>query len=250
MIRSACLVGVLTFASLALAQEPAPVSPSPPPPPPAESMAPAAPAPTLAQPSPEEKIRLRGGLGVGLGLFFPGPSVSFTVEGRIGAQLNKYFGAYLQVSQLGGFGLGVSASATGASASISLVGYNQFSLLGDVLIADRFFIALGPTVINGGWLGFAASANQGGGTVSAYGAGPGFIPGVAAKVGYVGGGDRKDPVTGRRSGFTVSLDFGAIFGKQSSGAVEANAKGGSVGLQLDQPVTGIPVLLMFGYEWR
>jgi hypothetical protein len=194
-------------------------------------------------------MRIRGGLGAGLGVFVPGPMFAVGVEGRIGVQLNKMFGAYLAIGSTGGLGLGVSASSTGASASVSAAGYTQYSLIGDVLLADRFFIALGPTVVNGGWLGLATTAGTNGATVTAYGA-AGWIPGVAGKIGFVGGADKKDPVTGRRSGATISLDFGLLFGKQSSAAVSATTSGASAGVQLDQPVMGIPVLLMFGYEWR
>lgn len=260
MNRLACAVGTasLFLSSLGAAQpadvprtEPAPASEGS-----AEAAPIAAPAevPVLAPVFPAQG-RFRFGIAAGLGTFFPGPMISYGLAGRAGWQFTNILGAYATFGKTSGLWLGgslnVGSGGASISQSVSFVDYWQFGLEGEAILGNRFYVAAGPKIVNGGW-GFiaqsvgggsgGASVNQTAGVVS------GWLPAVGTRIGLAFG--KPNPETGRRGGFNMAIDTTFVFG---SGGVKVNQSAGGTGIsQSVAPLGGVGItpMLTFGYELR
>ncbi|MEP7123962.1 MAG: hypothetical protein ABJE95_23750 [Byssovorax sp.] len=173
----------------------APTPPPPPPPPPAPPEVLAPPPPVAAPPppvpvEPEEKshIRLRGGFSLNGGLVHTpdGNGPAFGLAGRLGVQINAYFGLYYQNTPLATF------APSQASRSVSFhAGFADYNtVLASLTLLDMLEIAVGPSV------DYAKYADCSAGVT-------GFVPTSGCQSGSsvaLGGHGR------------VSFDFGGLFG--------------------------------------
>ena len=117
----------------------------------AEAPAAAAPPPVVVQPQPRDGVRFRGGISIGgAGEFVSGFQAGmFAVDGRLGVQINKLIGIYVQPHVAIGQGSisGVSGT-TGTFAATALI---------DFTIINRIFVGAGA--------GFAVANNPYGAAV-------------------------------------------------------------------------------------
>ena len=180
-----------------------PAPPDVPPPPPAPKPAVATPPPATP-PEPEEKsvIRVRGGFSVNGGLVHTpaGNGPAFGLAGRIGVQVNSYFGVYYQNTPLVTFAPTTGAQSAGFRAGFA--DYNTF--LASLTVLDVLELAAGPSVdyakyadCSAGVTGFTPSAGCESGSSVALGG--------HARVAFLPGGlfGTKE----RRSGFSIGADI-------------------------------------------
>lgn len=195
----------LLLPSTALAQSagaPAPAAPSaaaasPAPastPAPAASPAPVAPAPV------EDTTRFRWGIWPEGGPYFFGGSSGGAggVTVRMGAHINDSFGVYGQAIGLVGGGASVSSSSTAASGLVVA----GLSAMGELTLANHFFVAVGPEMIDG----TAGAASSNGSSASALAAAGAFFA-IDARLGAVLGSARPE----HRGGFSLGVDMHTIF---------------------------------------
>ncbi len=235
MFKPLAFIVMSALPSTALAQEPSY----------SEQTAELAPQRPEARPEVDES-HLRGGVTAGAGFFAPGPSTMFGLSGRLGAQITRSFGIDAEFAFAAGFGLGLRTSAGQAVASVSGAAYYQLAVLADLLIAEHLFLDLGPAVAQGIYAG-TIGVTDGNGNSSATGyVVAGWLPGVAGKIGYMAG--SRNPRTGSRHGFVISLDVNALFGDRLS-ATMSTMNGGSTRTNFG-PGLGIGAMLNLGYAWR
>ncbi len=196
-----------------------------------------------------ESVRLRGGITAGIGTFAPGPNLMVGISGRLGCQLTRTLGLEGEFALAAGVGVNAGINANGASASVSGAGYSQFALLVDFIAFDHLFVDLGPAMAHGGWAGAIATANRetGSGTAQAYGV-AGWLPGAAAKIGYLAGGS--NPATGQRRGFVISLDVNVLFGDRIAAVATASRNGGTSARANFGTGVGLGAMLNLGYAWE
>lgn len=200
--------------------------------------------------------RFRWGLGLAGGTFFPiGSSVPqsgvhFGFEARFGYQASSSFAVYLNLALAGGFSASFSDTLVGAS----LIGYGAAGLLGELTVADRFFLALGPVLGGGGWLGASGQGSLSGAAAGAYVIAGGTLPGVDLKVGFGFG----DPdASGRRNQFTLGLDLLTLFApgaRFGTGDVQLDPSNPSASPSNGRETTAVSVvmvpLLVLGFDAR
>lgn len=140
-----------------------------------------------------EPTRLRGGVTAGIGFFSPGPNLVFGLSGRLGAQVNRWFGVDTELGFAGGIGLSVRAASNSATTSVTAAAYVQLAVLADFMLGDHFFFDIGPAVAYAGWGGVdgVATTNGEGGRASGV---AGLTPGAAAKIGLMTGRGADDGV--------------------------------------------------------
>ena len=175
-----------------VALPPPPPPPSAPvaPPPPPENVAPKPPVAATPPVEPEEKshMRLRGGFSLNGGLVHTpsGNGPAFGLAGRLGVQINAYFGLYYQNTPL------VTFAPAQAAQSVSFhAGFADYNtVLASLTLLDMFEFAIGPSV------DYAKYADCSAGVA-------GYVPTQSCKSGSsvaLGGHGR------------VSFDFGGLFG--------------------------------------
>jgi hypothetical protein len=229
------LMAALVSSFTALAQDMAP----PPPPPPDAPVA-------------EEEGRVRWGIDGQIGVLLPQTTVTFGAEGRVGYQVNRTFGVFVNGGATFGFGVGGSVNPNGTtSASISVAGWWKLGVLGEVTLFDRLSFAAGPAIADGGWAGVAATAsntNGGSASTTTVVAG-GFMPALDLKVGLNLG--RRNERTGRRSGFNIGLDLLVLFAPNAAYTkVTGDSMGGSVTANTSGLAVGVMPALTLGYDAR
>lgn len=195
-----------------------------------------------------EPVRLRGGITAGIGSFAPGPNLMFGLSGRLGWQLSRTFGLEGEFSMAAGVGLNAGFNRDGASAGVTGAAYYQLALLADFIAFDHLFVDVGPALAHGGWAGAVASVkmNDASAQGQVYGVG-GWLPGAAAKIGYLAGG--RNPVTGQRRGFSISLDVNLLFGDRLAAVATASGNGTSARTNFGTGV-GFGAMLNLGYAWQ
>ena len=177
---------------VALPPPPPPPPPSAPvaPPPPPENVAPKPPVAATPPVEPEEKshMRLRGGFSLNGGLVHTpsGNGPAFGLAGRLGVQINAYFGLYYQNTPL------VTFAPAQAAQSVSFhAGFADYNtVLASLTLLDMFEFAIGPSV------DYAKYADCSAGVA-------GYVPTQSCESGSsvaLGGHGR------------VSFDFGGLFG--------------------------------------
>jgi hypothetical protein len=204
-LSAVVVASILLTSSLALAQDPTPKAATPP-----AAATPgnvASPAAAGATPQPaeapakadEEATRFRWGIsGYGGPLAGGLSGGAGGIDARFGAQITKMFGIYGQPVLL--VGAGANASVNGASASA--IGLYGVGALGEVSLADLFYIAVGPEVLLGG---MASSSVTTTGAAAAASTGP-YLS-VTARAGLALGSMKPQ----RRKAFTIGLDLRTIF---------------------------------------
>jgi hypothetical protein len=155
----------------------------------------------------KDGVRLRGGFSVNGGVMFlpnAGAGPSFGFAGRVGVQINHYFGIVYQntpivtfTAQKSGSGLDMSAGFKAGFAD-----YNSLMLM--VTLLHLFDLGVGPS------LDFLAVAN---GSISlngtSSGSSSGVSPGAHARFAInIGGLNGNGP---RRSGFAIGVDAHPLF---------------------------------------
>ncbi len=214
-----------------------------------DSMAPPPPPPPDA-PMVEEQGRVRWGIDGQIGLLLPQTTVTFGAEGRIGYQVNRTFGVFVNGGATFGFGVGGSVNPNGTtSASISVAGWWKLGVLGEMTLFDRLSIAAGPAIADGGWAGVAASANTNGAASTTTVVAGGFMPALDLKIGLNLG--HRNERTGRRSGFNIGLDVLFLFAPNAAYAtVTGDSMGGSVTANTTGLAVGVMPALTLGYDAR
>ena len=190
-----------------VALPPPPPPPSAPvaPPPPPENVAPKPPVAATPPVEPEEKshMRLRGGFSLNGGLVHTpsGNGPAFGLAGRLGVQINAYFGLYYQNTPL------VTFAPAQAAQSVSFhAGFADYNtVLASLTLLDMFEFAAGPSVdyakyadCSAGVTGFVPTSGCESGSSIALGG--------HGRVSFdLGGlfGDGKE----RRSGFLINADI-------------------------------------------
>jgi hypothetical protein len=144
-------------------------------------------------------VRVRGGFDIGGGVFIA-PKLPDTIggnirlQGRVGVQINHYFGVFYQVQP----GVGLIKSAD----SYVATGFIYNSILADLTLAHFFEIGVGPSVD----ALFSAGVDFAGGSA---GTGSVVRPGIDTKVAFnIGGLSGNGP---RRSGFHIDFGFHPVF---------------------------------------
>jgi hypothetical protein len=228
-------VALFLFASTsALAQEMG--AESPPPPPPATP----ADAP-VAEPG---GMRVRWGVTGGAGYFIPASAVDFGASARIGVQLSNLLGAYLDVGYTAGIGLGGSFTGTGGSISVSGVGFWHVAPTVE-LDLGKFFIAGGPALASGGWGQISQGADSSGNATQSAVATSGLMYGLDLRTGLTFGAQQP---SGRRSGFTLALDFKLLAARVVSVTQQAGSSGASQSIRTGDMVIGMTPMLVLGYD--
>ena len=245
------------IATLASAQE----GPPPPPPavdsgPPVDSIPPDGPPPPPQggeyQPPPPSfpqfprvfRPHFRWGIDGKIGYFWPASGVDFGTSARLGAQVLPNLGVYGDFGYTAGIGFGGGISATGASLSVSVLGFWHFAAMveGDF---GPFFIAAGPMVGTGGWAQATQSASSGGSASQYVVATGGFLPGIDIRTGFIFG--RMYP-NGFLSGFTLGVDLKVLFGRVTQVAQTAGPTGGSQSISTGSYVVGLTPMLVLGFD--
>lgn len=227
----------LTLSVAAWAQE------APPPPPPVDQPVPA------AEPPMPSSMRFRWGVGGDIGYFIPVNILDFGAQAHFGVQLNETLAVFGELGFLFGVGIGGSASSNGASVSVAALGFWDLGVMAEATFSDHFFLAGGPMLFGGGWTAVSQSATSSGNTnQQVVAAGGDVLPGVDVRVGYTFGG--RNPETGRRSGFTLSLDAKVMYATVSSVSQSAGSTGASQSVNVGDHQIGITPMLLIGYEAR
>ncbi len=221
-ILIACLIA---FAASARAQE-QPTAPTSPPP-----------AATVREPI----VRVRAGADGAPALFVPGISYGASFSGRIGVQLKRMWGAYVDVG--GGFGLGgsISAGTGGGGVAIDVADYWRLGFMGEVDLGRYFFIALGPGVCGCTWGGVKQIGSAMGATQAAYVAAGDFAM-LLARVG-VGFGRT-------RNKFTLALENMVTFGQMTQVSQSASMAGADQSVKIGNLAVGWAPGIVFGWDLR
>ena len=165
------------------------------------STPPQAGAPAEPPAEPEEfKARFRWGIWVEGGpYFFSGSSGGVGgISVRLGAQITEEIGVYAQpIALLGG---GASVGPNGASASALVVG--GAAAMVNLTLADHFFIAAGPEMLDG-----TAGATSASSTSASASAASGAFFSIDARAGFALGKVKPN----RRRGFSIGGDLHMIF---------------------------------------
>jgi hypothetical protein len=194
--------------------------------------------------------RLRYGADTNIGVFLPQTAVMIGAEGRLGYQFNRTYALYANLGLQVGLGIGGSVSSTGASASINIVSFWHLGVLGEMSLADHLTLAAGPVLASGAWAGIAASGNSTTGSSATEVVAGGMMPGLDFKVGFSPA--PRDPVTGRRQGFTIGLDAMLLFAPNSVYVHTEAGTNGSAGAEVRTSglAVGFVPTLTLGYEGR
>jgi hypothetical protein len=169
----------------------------------------------------KDGVRMRGGFSVNGGVMLlpnSGPSPAFGFAGRLGVQINHYFGIVYQNTPIvtltvhgGSSGMDLSSSAS-AGLKAGFADYNSLMLM--VTLFHLIDIGAGPS------LDFLAVANEGesisaGGVVTTNNSSSGIWPGAHGRFAFnIGGLSGNGP---RRSGFAIGVDAHPIFTGPGSG---------------------------------
>lgn len=147
-----------------------------------------------------------------------------------------------------GAGLNAGLNRAGVSAGVTGAAYYQVALLADFIAFDHLFVDLGPALAHGGWAGAIASVkmDDASATGQVYGVG-GWLPGAATKIGYLAGG--RNPATGQRRGFSISLDVNVLFGDRLAAVATASSNGVNGRTNYGTGV-GVGAMLNLGYAWQ
>lgn len=243
MTKRAILALGIGCASLAFAQ-----SSAPPPPPAVTDPSPPPPPPSSAIPA-EKPFQLgpRFGGSSGIGAWIPGMISFHLFDLHGGIQVSPLFGAYLRVGYNASAGIGIMASATGASVSGSGAGMWLVGANAELGLGDAFFLAAGPQVGVGPWFRGRVTAGMSGAQVQAI-ISQGAHPGANFKIGV--GLGQPDKITKRRTQFTLALDVAVLVAtKATEGTIGASTEGVSVSLTTQEAVAVVPTLHL-GFEWR
>lgn len=233
MHRPALGALILLSSFAALAQQA--VSPPPPPPPQQSADAPAE----------DEGGRVRWGVNAQLGAFFPATSVVFGLEGRVGYQFSPLFAVYGDIGGVGGFGIGASASSSGASATVSLTSFWHLGVNAELTLGDHFYVAAGPHFASAAWGTITATGGTSGGSGS-LGAAYGPMPALDVRLGFMTGAKR--PGGGRR-GFSIGLDAMTLFAFNGiTATASGNDMGGGASIERRGLVVGIAPTLTLGFD--
>lgn len=211
---------------------------------PAAAAAPVEPAPAMAPPAPvhEPMFRVRAGADGAPALFVPGISYGVNFSGRIGVQIKRMWGAYLDVG--GGFGLGgsISAGTGGGGVSINVADYWRLGFMGEVDLGRYFFLSLGPGVCGCTWGGVDQVASSTGGASQAAFVSSGYFPMILSRIGVgIGRGRNK---------FTIALENMVTFGKMTQVSQNASMSGANQSVAIGNLAVGWAPGLMFGWDMR
>lgn len=201
------------------------------------------------EPAPREDPggRIRWGVSGNLGWHIPS-AFAFGAEGRVGYQFTNLFSAYGLLGGTTGVGLGWNAPGAPPSARVSGLGHFYVGAIGELIIADSFYLGGGLFGAAGGLAIVNGSAIPGGVETTAIGAG-GFMPGVDLRLGFAFGRARGHSF--RRGGFNIGLDLRMLFYPDAV-VVRTRYDGSSVGAAVETKeltTTFIP-MLMLGYDSR
>jgi len=119
------------------------------------------------------------------------------VAARFGAHINDSFGVYGQVVGLVGGGASVSSGSTSASGLV----VGGLAAVGELTLADHFFIAVGPELIDG-----TAGASSASSSSASASAASGAFFSIDARLGAILGSVRPD----HRGGFSLGVDMHTI----------------------------------------
>ena len=212
---------------------------------PAASAAAASAAPAMPVPPPpaprEPMFRVRAGADGAPALFVPGISYGANFSGRIGVQIKKMWGAYVDVG--GGFGLGgsISAGTGGGGVSIDVADYWRLGFMGEIDLGRYFFLSLGPGVCGCTWGGVEQVATSMGGSQAAFVA-SGYFPMILSRVGVgIGRGRNK---------FTIALENMVTFGQMTEVSQNASTTGADQSVKIGNLAVGWAPGLMFGWDLR
>jgi hypothetical protein len=172
----------------------------PPQPPVAAPVAPPAAPPEKDEPS---EVRLRGGFSVNGGLVHnpSGNGPAFGFAGRLGVQINSYFGLYYQNTPLVTF-----APAAGTQTVSFHAGFADYNtILASLTLLDMFELAVGPSVDYAKFADCSAGV-QSFKPTSGCQSGSSFALGGHGRVSFDFGGLFSSG-KGRRSGFQISADI-------------------------------------------
>jgi len=192
--------------------------------------------------------RFRWGVGGSIGWHAPYSAIGLATEVRLGSQLTNFLGAYLAIGGHLGVGVGYNVAGLAASVNGTLIGHFTMAALVEVIVADRYWLAVGPAFGLGGMalggLGIATT----GGTITGVRA-AGFKPGSDIRTGI--GFHAPNARTGLRKGFNVGLDALVLFhptGKVTEVQVDLN--GAEVTVVNARTLITVTPMLTLGFETR
>ncbi len=195
--------------------------------------------------------RIRWGVSGRLGWNIPSPAFTMGGEGRIGWQLTKVFSAYMAIGGTAGLGFGVKANFDGASVQITALSYYYFAALAELYLGNLFFVAAGPVLANGGFVGATLGASADGVAEQRNIVATGITPGIDIRLGLgLPGAPR---ASFRRMGFNVGLDAMILFHPNSViTTVRADGPNGraSAGVTSNGMTISVVPMLMLGYDMR
>jgi hypothetical protein len=194
------------------------------------------------------KLGVRVGGSAGLGAWVPGPMLSFHLfDLHGGVQITPMFAAYLRVGYNASIGLGIMASASGASVSASAAGMWLVGANAELGLGDSFFIAAGPQVGVGAWARTRVAANTSGGSVQAI-VSNGAHPGLDFKIGF--GLGQPNRTTKRRTQATIALDLSLLYATNvTEGSIGASTSGAMIAVNFSEALAVVPTLHV-GFEFR
>ncbi len=199
---------------------------------------------TDAPPAASSGMRVRWGVSGALGYLLPASAVDFGASGRIGVQLNENLGVFGDIGYVAGIGLGGSISGSSASVSVSAVSFWHLTPTVE-LDLGKFFLAAGPLIGNGGWGQISQSADENGNVSQYVVAASGFLLGMDVKTGLTFGAQQP---SGKRSGFTLALDFKLLTVPVASVSQQAGSGGVSQSIRTGDRIIGMTPMLTLGYE--
>ncbi|MBX7116357.1 MAG: hypothetical protein K1X64_18675 [Myxococcaceae bacterium] len=195
--------------------------------------------------------RIRWGVSGKLGWNVPSPAFTMGGEGRVGWQLSKIFSAYLAIGGTGGFGFGVKADFEGAAIQITALSYYYFAALAELYLGNLFFVAAGPVLANGAFVGATLGASADGVAEQRNIVATGITPGVDIRLGL--GFPGAPRASFRRMGFNIGLDAMILFHPDSIiTTVRADGPNGSAsaGVKSNGLTVSVVPMLMLGYDMR
>jgi hypothetical protein len=148
------------------------------------------------------RLRVRAGVNTGVMYFLPGPSYGASISARFGVHFGDALAAYVDFGSGFGLGRGGDIDESSVSFSVSATNYWRVGIMGEAALGP-FFVAAGPALLDGSWVGVSQSGGSSGASQEVY-AVDGYCPAALARVGLS---------TGSRSKFTLALEGLVAFAK-------------------------------------
>ena len=198
---------------------------------------PQTPAPVAREPI----VRVRAGADGAPALFVPGISYGANFSGRIGVQLKRRWGAYVDVGGGFGFGGSISAGTGGGGVSINVADYWRLGFMGEADIGRYFFVSFGPGVCGCTWGAVKQIATQMGASQAAYVASGDFAM-LLMRVG-VGFGQGRNKLT-------LALENMVTFGSMTEVSQNASTAGADQSVRIGNLAVGWAPAIVLGWDMR